>query len=478
MKKNKLKLITLILLVILIIMVGFFGVYSKEKGNMKNSVKDYEYATNIKGARVANFELSTSTKEIIKDADGKVIEDATDEEIAEKGYTKTEEAVNKDENKTHENYELTKQIIKARLEKMGVKSYVLRLDEETGKLIIELPEDDNTDNILNVISTVGKFEIVDSDTNEVLLNNNDISSSNIYRNTTSYGTEMSFSIEFTSDGAKKLEEISKTYVPAKEEKTEENAEKTTETEKTEETTEETSAETATEEKKEKKVSLKLDDTELMSTSFDEPVTTGKMYLTVGQAATTTEDVKSNYIQAQKMSTLLATKPMPLTYQSNSSTFVQGALNESVTNIMLIGVAIIIALAIFVLFARYKFQGLISGICFAGLAALLLLTVRYWNVVLSKEGIVAIFAVLVLNFGLVYKILDNLRKEKDNKKVETKHVINMAIKDFTLKVIPVFIFAVIFAFGAWEAASSFGMVMFWGLALIELYNLFITKSFLK
>ena len=416
MKKNK-------------IMVGFFGVYSKEKGNMKNSVKDYEYATNIKGARVANFELSTSTKEIIKDADGKVIEDATDEEIAEKGYTKTEEAVNKDENKTHENYELTKQIIKARLEKMGVKSYVLRLDEETGKLIIELPED---------------------------------------RNTTSYGTEMSFSIEFTSDGAKKLEEISKTYVPAKEEKTEENAEETQSSEEA----------TQTEEKKDKKVSLKLDDTELMSTSFDEPVTTGKMYLTVGQAATTTEDVKSNYIQAQKMSTLLATKPMPLTYQSNSSTFVQGALNESVTNIMLIGVAIIIALAIFVLFARYKFQGLISGICFAGLAALLLLTVRYWNVVLSKEGIVAIFAVLVLNFGLVYKILDNLRKEKDNKKVETKHVINMAIKDFTLKVIPVFIFAVIFAFGAWEAASSFGMVMFWGLALIELYNLFITKSFLK
>ena len=113
-----------------------------------------------------------------------------------------------------------------------------------------------------------------------------------------------------------------------------------------------------------------------------------------------------------------------------------------------------------------------------LSALLLLTVRYWNVELSKEGIVAIFAVLVLNFILVYKMLNGLRKEEDNKKVETKHVINMAIKDFTLKVIPLFIFAVVFAFGTWEAASSFGMVMFWGLTLIELYNLFITKNILK
>ena len=438
MKKDKLKLISLILLVILIIMVGFFGVYSNENGSMKNGVKDYEYTTNIKGARVANLELSSAT-------------DAA----------------------THENYELTRQIIKARLEKMGVTNYVLRLDEETGKIIIELPEDDNTDNILNVISTVGKFEIVDAETNEVLLNNNDISESNIYRNTTSYGTEMSFSIEFTSDGAKKLEEISKTYVPAKEETTEENTEEVTETEEVE-----NSEETSTEENKEKKVSLKLDDTELMSTNFEEPVTTGKMYLTVGQAATTTDDVKSNYTQAQRMATLLSTKPLPLTYENNSSTFVQGALNENITNTMLIGVAIIVAIAIVVLLVKFKKQGLFSGICFAGLAALLLLTVRYWNVALSKEGIVAIFAVLVLNFILVYKILNDLRKEKDNKKEETKHVINMAIKDFTLKVIPLFIFAVVFAFGTWEAASSFGMVMFWGLSLIELYNLFITKNILK
>lgn len=445
MKENKLKLITLILLVILIIMVGFFGIYSKEKGISKNNVKDYEYATNIKGARVANFELEAST-----------------------------------DSANHENYELTKQLIKSRLEKLGVTSYVIRLDEETGKLIVELPENDDTDNILDVISTVGKFEIVDAETNEVLLNNDDIDTSNIYRNDTSYGTEMSFSIEFTPDGAKKLEEVSKKYVAEKEEnKSEdktENSEETTET--NEEATESTVAEeTVAEENKEKKVSFKLDDTELMSTTFDEPVTTGKMYLTVGQAATTSDDLKSNYTQAQRMATLLSTKPLPLTFNNNGSTFVEGTLREDITNKVLICVAIIIAVAVVILLAKYKAKGLFAGVGFTGLAALLLLTIRYWNVELSKEGIVAIFAVLVLNFVLVYKILKDLRKE-DNKKAETKHVINMAIKDFTLKVIPIFIFAVVFAFGAWEAASSFGMVMFWGLSLIELYNLLITKNILK
>jgi len=361
MKKNKLKLITLILLVILIIMVGFFGVYSREKRISKNNVKDYEYATNIKGARVATFELEAST-----------------------------DAAN------HENYELTKQIIKARLERLGVTSYVIRLDEETGKLIVELPENDDTDNILNIISTVGKFEIVDADTKEVLLNNDAIATSNVYRNTTSYGTEMSFSIEFTSDGAKKLEEVSKNYVAVKEENKTENSEEAPET--NEEATAETSAsETATEEKKEKKVSFKLDDTELMSTSFDEPVTNGKMYLTVGQAATTSDDVKNSYTQAQRMSTLLSSKPLPLKYNNNSSTFVEGALKENITNTILISVAIIIALTVVLLFVKYKAKGLFAGISFAGLSALLLLTIRYWNVELSKEGIVAIFAVLFLNF---------------------------------------------------------------------------------
>ena len=225
MKANKLKLITIMLLVILIIMVGFFGVYSRENGRMKNTVKDYKYAMDIEGVKVATIELATGTKEIIKDKDGNIVNGATDEEIEKNGYTRVEEPVNKEENKTQDNYNLTKEVIKNRFDKLGVTGYVIRLDEESGKIVLELPDKDNLNNILEIVTTVGKFEIVDADTKEVLINNDDISTSNVYRNTTAYGTEMSFSIEFNGEGKKKFEDITKKYVTVKEEnKTAENNE--------------------------------------------------------------------------------------------------------------------------------------------------------------------------------------------------------------------------------------------------------------
>ena len=49
---------------------------------------------------------------------------------------------------------------------------------------------------------------------------------------------------------------------------------------------------------------------------------------------------------------------------------------------------------------------------------------------------------------------------------------------TLKVIPIAILSVVFCFIKWIPASSFGMVMFWGIALIIIYNLLITKNLLK
>jgi hypothetical protein len=53
-----------------------------------------------------------------------------------------------------------------------------------------------------------------------------------------------------------------------------------------------------------------------------------------------------------------------------------------------------------------------------------------------------------------------------------------MKDFTLKAIPLFIIAIVFSFINLTSTSSFGMVMFWGLTLIEIYNLIITKNLLK
>ncbi len=487
MKKNKLKIITIILLIVLVTMVGVIGIYTKEKGQMINKVKDYEYGMNVQGKRVATLELSTEELEVVKDSKGNVVEGATDEEIKKNGYKTEKTPVNSQDSLTSENYSVTKEILEKRLNQLNASNYEIKLDEKTGKIMVELPEDDNTDNLVSNLTTVGKFEIIDTDTKEVLLNNNDIKTSEALRSTTTTGTSIYLSIEFNNEGKKKLEDITKKYVKVDQETSENETTETSESENTtseNKTTENTTTEntasedTATEENTEKTITMKLDDTEIMSTSFEEPITDGKMYLTVGQETTNIDTLNENLKQARNMVAVIANQNLPLTYELNSNIYIESPVKDIITFGILIAIGCIVAVTLIVFLIRYRGKGLLAGISYIGLSALLLLIVRYWNVELSIEGIVSLFAMLILNYILTNKILKNIKKEKDNPKADLKHIINMSIKDFTLKVIPLFIIAIVFAFMQWSSTSSFGMVMFWGLTLIELYNLLITKNLLK
>lgn len=468
MKKNKLKIITITLFIILLTMVAFVGVYVQEKNIMENKVKDYSLAMDLKGTRTVILKVSEETKEIVKDQEGNVIEDATDEEITEKGYTKETVPNNKEEVKTAENYNTSKEIIEKRLQKIGVENYIVKVNEQTGEIIVNLPENDETDNIVSNLTTVGKFEIIDTNTKEVLLTNADIKTSEVARNTTSSGTNIYFTIEFNKEGKKKLEEITKTYVPQEENVTEDTSDKTT-TEETEDTTDETTKKTIT---------MKIDGTEVMSTDFEEPITDGIMYLSVGQAATKNSEIKENVNQATKMASVLANKNMPVEYTLDSNTYIKSDISESTIGIVIIIATVITVIALIALFIRYKQKGLLSIISYIGLASIFLLLIRYANVVLSIEGILAIFIILAINYIYTNKILSDLKKQQNNKKADVKHIINMSIKEMTLKVIPIAILSVVFCFIKWIPASSFGMVMFWGIALIIIYNLLITKNLLK
>ena len=156
------KISTIILLIILVSMIGFLGIYRQNKNQMSNVVKDYSYSMSINGARNIELVINTDTTEVIKDSEGNVIEDATDEEIEQNGYVTEEVAVNSDEIKTVENYNKTKEIIEKRLKKLGVEEYNISLNTKTGEIIVEIPEDDKTDTVVSNINTVGKFEITDS----------------------------------------------------------------------------------------------------------------------------------------------------------------------------------------------------------------------------------------------------------------------------------------------------------------------------
>lgn len=217
---KKVKIITIILAIVLVTIVAFFGVYVPIQNRMEDKVKGYSYTADLEGARNIRLKVDESNKTVIKDIEGNKVGDSenlTDEEIAEKGYTKEESPYNAQEVLNKENYQESKKVIEKRLEELKVDDYNVRIDENTGDILIEIPENDSTDSIVSNIATVGKFEIIDSETKEVLMDNDDIKLANVMygsgnTTTSSSGTTVYLNIEFTKEGAKKLEDISTKYI--------------------------------------------------------------------------------------------------------------------------------------------------------------------------------------------------------------------------------------------------------------------------
>ena len=481
--KNMMKIVkisTIVLLIILVSMIGFFGIYSQNRSQIANKVKDYTYAMDIDGARTIKLKLNTATKEVIKDSEGNVIEEATDEEVEEKGYTKEEVPNNSEEVKTEENYNKAKKIIEKRLKNLEVQDYNISLNEKTGEMLIEIPENSNTDTVVGRLNTTGKFEIIDNDTKEVLLDNSNIKSSDVLYNTTSSGTTVYLEIAFNKDGKKKLEEISKTYV-----KTEENnttSENTTiEDTNTTETTDtneiaNNSTESTTEETKtnEKKITMKIDDEEIMTTSFEEPITTGKIQLSVGTATTDTSTLQDYITQAQNVATVLDSENLPVKYDIEKNQYILSDITKQELGNIAIVMAVIVVIGIIVLIVKFRLNGLLAGISYIGLAATYLLLIRYANVIVSIESIFGIAIMLILNYIFTFMLLNNI---KTKEKTVNKATIETYAKFFN-RIIPICIAVIAFCFIKWIPISSFGMISFWGLTLIAVYNAVITRSILN
>ena len=472
---RKLKLLTIILGIVLVTMVAFFGVYVQVQNRMEDKVKDYSYAMDLKGARNIRLTVDDSSNTVIKDSEGNEVSDAenlTDEELAEKGYTKEETKKNSDEVLNEENYKKSKSIIEKRLQELGVDNYIVSLDEVSGDIIIEIPENNNTDSVVSNVGTTGKFEIIDSETKEVLMDNNDIKRVRVMygaNNTgTSTGTAVYMDIEFNKEGTEKLKNISNTYV---ETNTTNNTNTTNETSET--TTENTEEETTT-----KEITMQIDGEEIMTTSFDETIETGRLQLSVG-SATTDSDTLNGYInQASSMAIILDNGNMPVVYTVASNEYILSDVTESELNIILYVMLAIVAISLIVLIIRYKSQGIISAFSFIGLASIFVLLLRYTNVVISIESIFGIAVVLILNYIFVNKLLSKLKKEETVNKGIITNIFKENYKEFFIKIIPVCIAVITFCFIKWEPISSFGMVMFWGILLIALYNISITNLLVR
>ena len=384
-KMKKIKILTITLVIAVITMIAFFGVYTKVQNRMENQVKDYLYGMDLKGARSIRFVVNNENTTTIKDAEGKVVEDSeslTDEQIAEKGYVKEEIPNNSEEVKTLDNYKTSKEIIEKRLEKSGVQNYVIKLDEQTGTIAVELTENENTDRVISDLSSTGKFEIIDSETKEVLMDNNDIKRARVMYGSdssgTTAGTTVYLDIEFNKDGSKKLEEISEKYVKSEEtpkdetqttdnttNETNNNEETTSENTTNNETTDNATTENAENNEEanttnEKKIIMQIDDNEIMSTSFESPIRTGKLQLSMGASTTDQKSLQNSIEQASNIANVLDTGKISVKYNLEENQYILSEITDEEISIGIYVALAIIVIGLIILIIKNKAQGIIRS----------------------------------------------------------------------------------------------------------------------
>ena len=480
---KKIKILTILLLIITLIMIGFFGVYKQVQNRMENQIPNFSYAMDLEGNRTIRLKVSQSTKTIIKDAEGKEVEDAedlTDEQLKEKGYVKEEIPYNKEEDKKIENYQKAKEVIEKRLKELGIEDYIVRLNEQNGEVVIETPEGNNMDTVVEVINTPGKFELTDSQTGEVLLNNDNIKEVLVAsgrESQTATAATAYIDIKFNEEGTKKLKEITGTTYKKIEKSTtnttdSENTTSDTNTANSENTTSNTNtteSETTNsddqKEEEQKTIDVKIDDDIITTTSFEKAIETGNIQLTAGAATSDVKTLQDNILRAKTMSAVFNAGKLPLIYEVAENQYIQTDITSN--NMQTIGyiAIVIIAIAIIILIIRYKLLGAFVALAYVGFIACIKPILVLFNVVLSIEGFVAIAMTLILNYILVNNLL------KKSYKIDT-------YKAFFIKILPIFIIAIVFSFISWTPIRSFGYVTFWGVILMAIYNLAITGNLIR
>lgn len=434
-KMKRIKITTIILAIILITMVAFAGLYIKTQNRMENKIKDYSLGKELKGERVV------------------VLQVAKDQDI-----TNTD------------NYEIVKNTIENRMKNLRKmypnifesQEYTISLDKENGTIIVELPEDNNTDTYVYYLTASGEVKIKEDGENGTELLSDSMIEKGLYTYTSNIEGQYQVFLDLylTEDGQAKIKEIKNNYAVLADEIEEIEAKESAEENKTEEN--------KTEESK-KIAKLTIGDNEYNINQIED----NKIRLLIGAETSNSTYVNSYISQAIEATMLINSGKYPVKYELETNMYV----NKDITNKQLINVAIFVAailLIIFIIFViRYKINGLLASISYIGFVSLFTLILRYANVNISIEGIGAFILALIINIRINQLIL-NKNKEKN----DIKEAVESTYKGVFLKLVPIIIIVLTLCFTTVTNLRSFGMVMFWGLLLIAVYNAIVTKTLLK
>lgn len=328
----------------------------------------------------------------------------------------------------------------------------------------------------------------DSETGEILLNNDDVKDAKVLYNNTQAGVNVYLEIVFNKQGKEKLQEISKTYNSnIKEETTNTVGNNTVSNEITEadlnvnETSNEVTNETTTEgtenaEQNTKKIDMIIDGTAIApGQQFSEENITGTLDLLIGTGSALSTSDENNkldtyMVQAQSMASLIKNGVMPITYSLEGNKYIESSITVNVLKNTIIVLLAILALLFIFLIIKFRVNGILATISNIGFMAVTLLILRLTNVEIGIGGIIGLSLVALLNYVLLYMLLKAIKGKKENEKV----IKNVVVK-FCMMLVPAYIIAIVFAFNSFIPIYSFGMVVFWGLTTSIIYNLLVTKN---
>ena len=443
-KKNILKILVLLVAVILIALISFVGIYKYDKGTMVNILPDFKMGKDFGGYRLVTLKVSDDTKSVEKDAteEEKTAEDESaneeqkaDEENSEENKAKeTEEVpVNSEDVLTKDNYKLSKDIIEERIKGQKVDEYDIRVNEENGQIAIQLPENDNTDDVISFIIEPGDFNIIDTETEDVLLSKADLDSTKIMYNNGTTGTTVYLSMNFKKDAVKKLEDITKEYI---------------------ETTDE-------EGKSSKKtITIKIDSQTLMTTYFGETISSGQIQIPIGNASNDIDTINDTIKSATYITTLLNNNTIPVVYETEQNQYISPVIdNTTLKLIIIIGIVILTCLMIYLIITG-KEKGIVAAIALLGIVAATLLVARLTNVFITFESIIALALATLIETVLLTKLV----KCKTNKEIYEALLKSLLIH------IPLYIVVLIACLFSWLPIVSFGTMFFWGLVISIACNL--------
>lgn len=435
---RRLKIIFITLLIILLSIISFVGLYIQNTKSMDNILPEYILGLDLRGHRAITLKVSDATETIYYDKDGNVVD-----EEAEDG-TSEEMPVNDETDLTHENYLKTKEIVEKRLSDLAITEYLIRLNEENGTLTVELPEDSMTDVASQFLYSRGEFTIEDED-GQVLLDNSNLERVQVGYNQLTTGYEVYLRFEFNDNSIEKLKEMSNTYVSSTDEEGNDTS---------------------------KNIIVQIDGSQLASTTFDEEITNGVWEYTIGTSSNT-NTINSYLNQATNIALLLNSGVFPVEYTITQNRFIRSDLTIEDMFIPAIIVGAIFVILFIFMIIRYRKLGLLAAISYIGYMAVLLLIIRFTNLIITLDGICGILILAILNFVLLIYLLEMLKKTEKNI-LDYKKTFEKSFISILLVLIPTLIIGIVLCFSAWLPAYSFGTIIFWGIFIMGIYNIVITK----